>query len=346
MLGCSAVILAAWSRTLVTALRQSPPGARATLWQIFYFVQAVLLWDKCRRRGIRHLHAHFANVGADLAWLAADLGVHVDGSGTWRWSMTMHGSTEFAHVERFNLRRKTEAASLVLCISDFTRSQLMALVGADVWDRIVVVHMGIDLNRFADSRAALPDPCQPVRILTVGRLDPVKGQALAVEAVAELLGAGRSCRLMIVGAGPAEDDLRAVIRRLGVEEVVELAGARGQDELPGIYAASDIFCLPSFTEGLPIVLMEAMAARLPVVTTAIAAIPELVEDGRSGYVVRPGRVDQLVRALDDLIGNPDRRAAMGNAGHDMVASAFEVTECARQAAERFAALCPLTPLRR
>ena len=120
-----------WPRAYVSTLRyavaQSPPGLRARLWQVFYFAEAVLLWAACRARGIRHLHAHFANVGADVAWLASHLGAQIEPDAGWRWSFTMHGCVEFWSVERFNLVRKVAAAEQVFNISEFTRAQLMAL---------------------------------------------------------------------------------------------------------------------------------------------------------------------------------------------------------------------------
>ena len=134
--------------TLRFALSQAPRGARARLWQLFYFAEAVVLWARCSDRDLRHLHAHLANVGADVAWLAAHFGRMADRRGTWHWSFTMHGCVEFWNVDRFNLARKVAAADLVICISEYTRAQLMALCDPAHWSKLHVVHCGVELDRY------------------------------------------------------------------------------------------------------------------------------------------------------------------------------------------------------
>jgi glycosyltransferase involved in cell wall biosynthesis len=328
----------AWCRGLTGSVRRQPAGLRSRLWGCFYFVEAVLLYRECRRQGIRHIHAHLANVAADVAWLSAELGEQEDGPGTWRWSFSMHGPTEFANVERFNLASKVDAASLVLCISDYARSQLMSLVAEAMWTKLHVVHMGVDLDRYVPKppAALVSAPEHRITILCVGRLDPVKGHLVLAEALARLVRGGRPCRAVIVGAGPGESDLRAAIRRLGIESNVTLTGALGQDDLPDHYRAADIFCLPSFAEGIPVVLMEAMAMELPVVSTTIAGIPELIADGTSGLLVPPGRPDLLADALARLVDDPALRRQLGQAGRSVVERSFDARQCGRQAAELLA----------
>ncbi|MBV9213188.1 MAG: colanic acid biosynthesis glycosyltransferase WcaL, partial [Actinobacteria bacterium] len=124
--------------TLRRALALRGPGARATLWQLFYFGESVLMWRECARRGIRHIHAHHANVASDVALLAAHLG-----GGEWSWSLTMHGTTEFFDVREHRLPQKIELARFVVCISEHGRSQLMSFVGTKHWDKLHVVHCGL-----------------------------------------------------------------------------------------------------------------------------------------------------------------------------------------------------------
>jgi len=325
----------AWLRGLVGSAKRQPPGLRSRLWGCFYFIEAVLLYRECRRQGVHHVHAHLANVAADVAWLTAELGERTDGPGTWQWSFSMHGPTEFANVDRFNLAGKVAAASLVLCISDYARSQLMSLVPEQWWTKLHVVHMGVDLDRY------VPETKKPstrllssrITILCVGRLDPVKGHLVLVEALASVLATGRACRAVMVGAGPGEADVRARIRRLGIEGDVTLTGAVGQDDLPDLYRSADIFCLPSFAEGIPVVLMEAMAMQLPVVSTTIAGIPELIENGTSGLLVPPGRSDLLADVLARLIDDPELRHRLGRAGRSVVERSFDARRCGKQAAE-------------
>lgn len=316
--------------TLRLALGLRAAGPKALLWQLFYFGEAVLMWQKCRRRDARHIHAHHANVASDVALLAASLG----GKG-WSWSFTLHGPTELFAVAHYRLPQKAELARFVICISEYARSQLMGMVGTEHWDKLRVVHCAVDLDRFqpVDRRAR----GEAAQILTVGRAVPEKGQALLIEALAELARRGVDARLAIVGDGPELPELRALAERLGVAGSVELAGALGQGEIVAYFERADVFALPSFAEGLPVVLMEAMATGLPVVTTPIAGIPELVEDGRSGYLVAPGRADELAGALERLLGaTPEERAAMGRAGRAKVEAEFALEPVAEQLLAVFA----------
>lgn len=320
--------------TLRLALSLRGPGARAALWQLFYFGESALMWRECERRGIRHVHAHHANVASDVALLATHLG----GDG-WSWSFTMHGSTEFFDVREHRLPQKVELAGFVVCVSDHGRSQLMTHVGTEHWDKLRVVHCGIDVGAFEPPEGAAADG--PGEILTVGRVVPVKGQSLLVEALPELARRGVDARLTIVGDGPQLPELRELARRLGVEERVSFAGAVGQDEIRRHYERADVFALPSFAEGLPVVLIEAMATGLPVVASRITGVPELVEEGVSGELVIPGRADELADALERVLSAPaERRAEMGRAGRERVVAEFDIERTARELMDVFSELVP------
>jgi len=324
--------------TLWLALRLTPGGLRGTLWQLFYFIEAVVFWHECRRRGIRHVHAHFANVAADVALLTASLGGgRAEG---WSWSFTMHGPTEFYDVGGYRLTRKVERASFVVCISDFCRSQLMALVGPEHWPKLRKAYCGVDVDAYRPQSPASDDGAggtrETARVLCVGRLTSEKGQAVLLRAVAELTRRRRlPVEVVFVGDGPTRAALQELASSLGVGERVTFKGSVGQDTIRSHYAAADLFCLPSFAEGVPVVLMEAMAMGLPVVTTRIMGTPELVDDGVSGLLVSPGRVDELARALAELISAPDRRKAMGRAGREKVCAEFEIERSARRVHELF-----------
>jgi glycosyltransferase involved in cell wall biosynthesis len=320
-----------WASTLGLALSLRGLGARAVLWQVFYFVEATLMWNECRRRGIRHIHAHHANVASDVALLAAHLG----GTG-WSWSFTMHGSTEFFDVREHRLPQKVELARFVSCVSAHGRSQLMFFVGPEHWDKLHVVHCGIDPALF--QRSGERGAGGPLEILTVGRVVPVKGQPLLVDALGALVRSGVDARLTIVGDGPGIGDLRERARRLGVEDRLELAGAVGQDGIRAFYERADVFALPSFAEGLPVVLVEALAMEVPVVASRITGIPELVEEGVSGLLVLPGDGDELIEAFANMASrSADERAAMGRAGRARVVVEFDVDASARGLKELFMA---------
>jgi glycosyltransferase involved in cell wall biosynthesis len=302
-------------------------GARGRLWQLFYFAEAVALWAEMRRRDLHHVHVHFANPGADVAMLAARVG----GDG-WRWSLTLHGPAEFFEVKGNRLKEKLESAAFVACASDWSRSQAMSLVEADVWPRFHVVRGGVDAQVWR------PDPTdrgKRLEILNVGRLAPVKGQALLIEAIAGLRERGVDAHCRIVGDGPERAALQSRIDELRLSESVELTGAVGQDRIRELYAQADVFALPSFREGLPFVLIEALAMELGVVATRIMGIPELVTDGESGLLVTPGRVDQLTDALAQLAADPSRRRELGANGRAVVERDYSLSRLAREMSALF-----------
>ena len=301
--------------TLALTLKLSTGGARALLWRAFYFAEAVLLWDECRRREVRRLHAHFANVGSDVAMLAARLG-----GPDWRWSFTMHGCTELFDETPHRLADKLRDAELVVCNSDFTRAQLLKLVEREQWPKFHVVRCGVDADAFA------PPPSRagggPVRVLSVGRLVPGKGHAVLLDALARLREQGIETTATLVGDGPQRGPLEALAAELRLD--VRFAGAVGQDELPAFYADAEVFCLPTFAEGLGVVLLEAMASGLPVVSTRVMGVPEAVEDGETGLLVAPGRPDLLAEALERLAEAPELRERMGHAGRRWVIDEFDL----------------------
>ncbi len=315
---------AAYSSTLKRALSAGPRHLRSRVWQLFYFAEAVELVRMMRKANVRHIHVHFANNAADIARLAAHLGTRCSPNQPWTWSLAVHGPHEFLNVRSGDLAAKVEAAAFVSCISDFCRSQIMALVPATQWGKLHVVHMGVDVDQFpamSRTRAARGDAV--LRVLFVGRLVGEKGVGLLLEAVQILEGRQRKIELVIVGAGPLSAHMDAEVLRRGLSDMVRLVGPVGQDELPAWYAWADVFCLPSFSEGLPVVLMEAMMSELPVVTTVIAGIPELVKQDQNGLMVPPGRPDELADAIQRLADDPHLRRELGVAARLTVERDFD-----------------------
>ena len=306
--------------TLALAMRLSGPGLRARIWQLFYFAEAMIVWRRCRERGITHLHAHHMSQVTDVALLitAYERGTNP----RWSWSFTVHGSDEFYEVSRFKLAPKVEHADFVVCISDYTRSQLMRLVGEEHWAKLSVVRCGIDTDSF--TRPGDRGQDNPFRILWIGRLVPVKGLPLLIESVTRLAEKGVDVGATLVGTGPALEPLQELAVRRGVSDRVVFTGAIGQDAIPNFYADADVFCLPSFAEGVPVVLMEAMAAELPVVASRITGIPELVDDKVAGLLVPPGNLDELTGALERLSRNPRMRLSLGRAGRRKVEADYSL----------------------
>lgn len=321
-------------RTLARALRLSAHGLRGRVLSVSWFLEAVVVQRSCERRGIRHVHVHLDGTAPAVGLLVAYLGNGAAERGPWSFSMTVHGSKEFFDVARQGLAAKVAAARFVVCISDFTRSQLMALVDDTYWPALHVVHCGIDPEHFAAPEGGRPGD-GPLRVLTVGRLDNMKGVAILVEAVGELRRRGVAVALTVVGDGPQREHLQRLAERNAASADITWAGPVGQDTIRDHYHAADVFCLPSFAEGIPVVLMEAMSTGLPVVANAITGIPELVEDGVSGLLIRPGRTDLLVDALQRLAADADLRSRMGRAGREKVSSEFETADVGRRLAELF-----------
>jgi colanic acid/amylovoran biosynthesis glycosyltransferase len=323
--------LGLWSRAHLTALvrghyvdglraawRFRGPDWKSYVWQFMYFAQAVVLWYGARRAGVKHLHAHFANSGSDLAQIASEIG-----GSSWSWSFTMHGPTEFYDLRWYRLHHKVRTAAFVACISDFARSQLMAVSRPEDWPKLRIVHCGVDRTALP-ARSSDPDVRDVIRVVCVGRLVPEKGQHVLVDAVEELKRRGVPLRLTLVGDGPTRQQLEERVAREGLGESVLIAGAKPHPEVLAIVGDADVFCLPSFAEGVPVSLMEAMALGVPVVSTRVMGIPELIDDGATGILVAPGNADQLVGALERLAGDADLREQLGQAGRERIAADFDL----------------------
>jgi glycosyltransferase involved in cell wall biosynthesis len=311
-------------RAFLAALRISTKGwwtdPRQLIWQFFYTFEAVMLWSLMRARNVQHLHAHHANVASNVAWLAAEIGTRV-GSGPSSWTFTMHGPEELTNLERSELGRKAEAAAGVACISDFTRSQVMMVTPETRWDRFIVVHCGVDPDVYRP-RDEPRDENAPFTVLFVGRLDPVKGLPVLIDAIGILqdLHAPEPVRLVVVGGGPWQEEGERQCEALGLD--VEFAGAIGQHEILPYFHAADAFGLASFREGLPVVLMEAMACGVPCVSSRITAIAELIEDDVSGLLANAGRSDQFAAQFKRLADDPPFAARLGKAGREKVLAEF------------------------
>jgi colanic acid/amylovoran biosynthesis glycosyltransferase len=327
---------ARYLQSLALALRLASPGLRGRLWGLFYFAEAIAVWRKAQRMGVHHLHAQFADGATDVALLVS----HFGGVG-WSWSMAIHGPVEFYDVRLNRLPEKVRRARFMLAISHFGRSQLMTIADEADWGRIHVVHCGVDLSVFAPDGGRRADGVP--HLLCVGRLVHLKGHSLLIEALGELSRRGTRAVLTFVGDGPKRIELEELALDLGVADRVRFVGAVGQDAIRDIYGSADVFCLPSLAEGLPVVLMEAMAFEVPVVSTRIMGIPELVDDGRSGLLVTPSRLDELTDALERLITDPALRARLGRAGREKVQAEFDIDRSARRLRDIFAAALSEAP---
>jgi colanic acid/amylovoran biosynthesis glycosyltransferase len=301
---------------LILALRQPPARRTGRAHDLAHFAEAVPIWRECRRRGLRHVHAHFTRPSADVALLASHLA-----GGELSWSFTAHG-VDIPLDDPKRLAEKVRRAGWVACVSDYGRAQVMGVVEARFWPKVHLIRCGVDPDEFSPPlRRNGRDG--DLRILTVGRTEPVKGHAVLLDAVALLAERGVETSTTVVGDGSLLHRLRERAAELGIAGRVRLVGSVGQDRIRDQYAAADVFCLPSFGEGVPVVLMEAMTMELPVVASRVMGVPELVEDGVSGLLVAPARPDLLADALERLAGDRALRGRMGKAGRAAVARRFD-----------------------
>jgi glycosyltransferase involved in cell wall biosynthesis len=303
---------AAYLRALRLALRTARPGARGLLYQLFYFAEAGIVARRLSALGLAHVHNHGGDASGTVAMLTAAL---AGGS----FSLTVHGPSIFFEPEAWRLDEKLRRALFVACISHYCRSQCMIWAPPGRWDRLHVVHCGVDVQEFARREHRGPGS----RLLFVGRLAAVKGLAVLIDALAHLRAKHAELELTIVGDGPERAALEARVRSAGVADHVRFTGYRSQAEVREHLERSDLFVLPSFAEGVPVVLMEAMAAGVPVVATNVAGVSELVEDGVNGILVRPGDAEVLARRIALLLDDPNLRARLGRAGREKVAREFD-----------------------
>lgn len=306
-----------YCRTLALAWRHRVPGLRAALWSLFHFAEAILLARRLQADGIAHLHNHFANSGATVGLLASR---HADIA----WSLTLHGISEFDYPAGLLLRDKIEAACFVACVSRFGMAQAMRQIPVDQWCKLSLVRCGIDLAGLPPTSVRTTVADHPLQLVAVGRLSPEKGQAGLLDAVAMLRDRGVAVEVTLVGDGPEEPSLHARTRTLGIETLVRFVGRQDERTTLATISAADALVLPSFMEGLPVVLMEALALRVPVIATRVAGIPELVREGKTGLLFDPADWPGLADAIARLAADPMLRNRLADAGHQRVEQEFAI----------------------
>ena len=299
-------------------------GGRAR--HMIYWLEAAHVARRCRSLGIAHLHAHFGTNSATVAML-------VQAMGGPRYSFTVHGPEEFDAPQALSLGLKIRRAAFTVAVSSFGRSQLCRWADPADWPRLHVVHCGIEPWRFAEPA---PMPRTGTRLVAIGRLAEQKGFALLVEAMAVTATPG--LHLTLVGDGPLRPALEAAIAAHGLGERITLTGWADEARVQAELAAAHALVLPSFAEGLPVVVMEAMAAGRPVIATFIAGVPELVVPGDTGWLVPAGEATALAGAIAVLAATPpDRIAAMGRAARARVLARHDCDTEAHKLAALFIA---------
>jgi colanic acid/amylovoran biosynthesis glycosyltransferase len=311
-------------RGLFYVIRMGGSGIR-----FFYLIEALMVGKWMRERGLSHLHSHFGGAVSSVAMIAAR-------TFPVTLSFTIHGPDEFYDVRKFYLAEKIKTASFVFCIGTFTRSQLMMLSPVAQWNKLLVSRLGVDPLKFNPPQRRKSSG--PIEILSVGRLVGAKGQHVLLAAFRRLVREGRNVRLRVVGDGPDRKSLETAAAQDELQSVVTFEGAVGADRVRCLLESADIFALPSFAEGIPVALMEAMAMEVPCVSTTISGIPELIRSETEGILVAPADEDQLAVALARLIDNPDLRERLGRAGRRRVEENFDLHRNVEKLAEMFRCL--------
>lgn len=275
--------------------------------RLAHLCYACLTARHCRTHSIRHLHAHFGQTPATIAWFACEILNRTTASKT-SWSFTIHGFQDFVDDTVARLDLKAASAAFIICISDYTKSQLCRVTDPKYWDRFHVARCGIDLKAFP-FRISQPERAVP-RIILVARLSPEKGHLVLLHALKMLRDEGIGIELQIVGAGPFEESIRREEAKLDLGGVITYTGELPPAEISKLLADADIFCLPSFSEGLPVSIMEAMAIGVPVVSTWISGIPELAIDGITALTVPASNAPALASALKKLANDGELRRTL------------------------------------
>lgn len=298
-----------FARALAQAVRLGCRSERGIGVHLVYLAEAGALRRRLAAGGVRHLHAHFGTNPAAVALLCHTLGGP-------SYSFTAHGTETTDAARVLALDQKIREAAFVLAVCDYGRSQLWRWADPADWARIHVVRCGVDESFLQGSIPPLPEAR---RLVCVGRLSGEKGQLLLVQAAGLLRDRGLDFELVLVGDGPLRAEIEALIARLDLGGHVRLVGAQDGDGVRRAMLAARALVHPSFAEGLPVVIMEALALGRPVISTYVAGIPELVRPGETGWLVPAGSVEPLAQAMaTTLSADPVQLRAMGRTGAALV----------------------------
>jgi glycosyltransferase involved in cell wall biosynthesis len=285
------------------SVRMARDSDRPLAYHLIYLAEACRVLRWISTSGASWIHAHFGTNSTDITMLVHALGGP-------RYSFTAHGPEEF--LRPVGLREKIRRAAFVVAISSFGRSQLYLWTHLQDWHKVQIVHCGVE-PAFYEGTSPAPQAAQ--RLICVGRLATEKGQLLLIEAVAQLASKGLTFELVLAGDGPAREPLEELIRRRGLQSYVRITGWISSDSVRDEILAARALVLASFSEGLPVVIMEAMALRRPVLATYVAGIPELVRPGENGWLFPAASVADLAKAMEECLAKtPQDLQELGDNG--------------------------------
>ncbi len=306
-----------YGSTLKAAFQHRNPGIKNSIWSIFSFAEAVLLADQIQKLKISHLHVHFANVGADIGYLVSNFT-------KCSWSMNLHGACDFEYPAGPLLGKKLESVSFANCASNYGRAQAFRVVDYKHWEKLFISRCGIEFE-------ALPKPMNKksnnnFQIICVGRFSSEKGHLGLIEACTKVFNKFEKIELLLIGDGPERDKIEYKINKNEIASRVTLTGNIAETDVLKQLSNADLFALPSLMEGIPLVLMEAMAMNLPVVAPRLAGIPELVEDKIGGFLYTPGDWSEMAEKIIQLIEDEALSTKLADNGRTKVLSEYIVSK--------------------
>jgi glycosyltransferase involved in cell wall biosynthesis len=316
----------AFVRALGMAIRVGWVDDRGLVRTLIYLAEACVLLKWLGELGVEHLHTHYGTNSATAAMLCRILGGP-------SYSFTMHGPEEFDAPRATCLREKIRHAALVVAISEFTRSQLYRWADYSDWAKIHVIYVGVSPMFLEHGPAPIPSAA---RLVNIGRIAEQKGQAILIQAMARLRELGHDFELVMVGDGPMRGEIEQLIDQFGLRRWIRITGYLSNQGVFQELLAARVLVLPSFAEGLPGVFFEALALGRPVISTYIAAHPELIKPGVNGWLVPAGAVEPLVDAIANaLTADPAELEKLGRAGAAQVAERHNVCTQAKRLADLF-----------
>lgn len=304
-----------------TAWRMGAASQVGRIKHLIYLAEAAHVAEHCRDREVMHVHAHFGTNAATVALLSEMLGGP-------KYSFTVHGPEEYDAPRALSLGTKIAQSDFTVAITQFGRSQLSRWAAPGDWDKIKVVHCGLEPEKFP---TPAPMTEGPRRLVSIGRLVEQKGQLALIRAMAQVQS---DVQITLIGDGEMRSLIEAEIAQHGLQDRITLTGWLTEQQVNDALATSHGLVMPSFAEGLPMVVMEAMAAARPVIATYIAGTPELVQDGKHGWLVPAGDIDALAHAIDRFAATPlNKLNQMGTTARKRVLARHDIgTEAAKLAA--------------
>ncbi len=313
-------------RAFADAMKHGRCSEAGLFRHLLYFGEALVLADWMANASTSHVHAHFGTNAAMIAMLATRLG---DVS----YSVTVHGPEEFEKPAAIALREKVERAAFVIAISQYGAAQLKKLTAPAAWAKIKIVHCGVEKDFFEVDAVAPP---KDARFVCVGRLCAEKGQIDLIHAVKKVRARIPGISLSLIGDGPMRPAIEAAIEESGLGSAVSVDGWKSPTDVRAAILGARAFVLPSYAEGLPVSIMEALSLRRPVISTYIAGIPELIANGGCGWLTPAGDVEAIAAAMEAAARADDAAlTAMAEEGFRRVTARHDIDREVAKLARHF-----------